>query len=96
MTGLRPEIAAMPRNTFVDSGGRAESGREKMATAWDAYFRFFPNYTIRVESVLGDRSLVAVFGSAAGTFNGKRGCVPANRIEMPAAWRAVVELSRSS
>jgi hypothetical protein len=31
-----------------------------------------------------------VFGLAAGTYNGKRGLVPANRIEMPAAWQAVV------
>ena len=31
------------------------------------------------------------FGSASGTYNGKRGLVPGNRIEMPAAWRAVVE-----
>jgi hypothetical protein len=51
----------------------------------------FPDYTIRVESILADRGLVAVFGSAAGTYKGKRGCVPENRIEMPAAWRAVVE-----
>ena len=78
-------------HTFVDSAGRVESGRENMAAGWDAYFRMFPDYTIRVESILGDRGLVAVFGSAAGTYKGKRGCVPENRIEMPAAWRAVVE-----
>jgi len=34
---------------------------------------------------------VAAFGSAAGTYNGKRGLVPENRIEMPAAWKAIVE-----
>ena len=51
----------------------------------------FPDYKIRIESVLGDKALVAVFGSAFGTYNGKRGLVPENRIEMPAAWKAVVE-----
>jgi hypothetical protein len=62
-----------------------------MVAGWHAYFGMFPDYTILVESILGDRGLVAVFGSAAGTYKGKRGCVPENRIEMPAAWRAVVE-----
>jgi limonene-1,2-epoxide hydrolase len=78
-------------HTFVDSAGRIESGRETMTAGWDAYFRMFPDYAIRIESILGDSELVAVFGFAAGTYKGKRGCVPANRIEMPAAWRAVVE-----
>ncbi len=78
-------------HAFVDSMGRVESGRERMTACWEAYFRIFPDYTIRVESILEDKGCVAVFGSAAGTYNGKRGCVPENRIEMPAAWRAVVE-----
>jgi ketosteroid isomerase-like protein len=78
-------------HTFVDSAGRVESGRENMTAGWDEYFRMFPDYTILVESILGDRALVAVFGSASGTYNGKRGLVPENRIEMPAACRAVVE-----
>lgn len=88
-----PEISDLMTDdhTFVDSAGRVESRREKMAAGWDAYFQMFPDYTIRVESILCDRALVAVFGSAAGTYKGKRGCVPENRIEMPAAWRAVVE-----
>lgn len=51
----------------------------------------FPDYEIRVENMLRDGSLVAVFGSACGTYNGKRGLVSANRIEMPAAWKAIVE-----
>ena len=36
-------------------------------------------------------AVVAVFGSAYGTFSGRRGPVPENRIEMPAAWKAVEE-----
>jgi hypothetical protein len=78
-------------HTFVDSAGRIESGREKMTAGWEEYFRMFPDYKILVESILGNRALVAVFGSASGTYNGKRGFVPENRIEMPAAWKAVVE-----
>jgi limonene-1,2-epoxide hydrolase len=77
-------------HTFIDSGGRTESGREHMTAGWEGYFRMFPDYEIQVESILGDKALVAVFGSASGTYNGKRGLVPENRIEMPAAWKAIV------
>lgn len=78
-------------HTFLDSRGTVESGREKMAAGWRTYLRMFPDYTIRVEAIVGQGELVAVFGSASGTYNGKRGLVPENKIEMPAAWRAVVQ-----
>jgi len=87
------EIAALMTedHTFVDSGGSTQSGRENMTAGWKEYFRMFPDYQIRVESILQDKALVAVFGSASGTYNGKRGLVPENRIKMPAAWKALVE-----
>ena len=78
-------------HTFVDSGGRVESGRENMTAGWKAYFRMFPDYKIEIQSMLQDRGLIAVFGFASGTYNGKRGLVPENKIEMPAAWKVVVE-----
>lgn len=77
-------------HTFVDSGGGSQSGRENMTAGWKEYFRMFPDYRIQIENILADKGLVAVFGSASATYNGKRGLVPENRIEMPAAWRAVV------
>ena len=77
-------------HTFVDSAGNIESGREKMTAGWAEYFRMFPDYEIQIESILGDKIFVAVFGSASGTYNGKRGLVPENRIKMPAAWKAIV------
>jgi ketosteroid isomerase-like protein len=78
-------------HSFVDSRGRIQSGRENMTAGWEEYFGMFPDYRIQVESILADQALVAVLGSASGTYNGKRGPVPENRIEMPAAWKAVVE-----
>lgn len=88
-----PEISDLMTedHTFVDSRGTVESGRQKMTAGWREYFRMFPDYTIHVETILADHDLVAVFGSASGTYNGKRGPVLENRIEMPAAWRAVVQ-----
>lgn len=78
-------------HTFIDSAGTTVSGREKMVAGWGEYLRMFPDYEINVESILAEKNLVAAFGSASGTYNGKRGLVPENRIEMPAAWRAIVE-----
>jgi len=86
LSGLMTEDHA-----FVDSGGRIQSGRENMTAGWKDYFRMFPDYEIRVERLLGDQNLVAVFGSASGTYNGKHGLVAENRITMPAAWKALVE-----
>lgn len=77
-------------HTFVDSRGKTETGRDKMTDGWVWYFRMFPDFRIEIQNILQDRDLVAVFGSASGTYNGKRGLVPENRIEMPAAWKAIV------
>ena len=90
------EIAALMTDdhTFLDSRGGVSSGRDKMVASWEQYFRMFPDYRIQVESLLADNAVVAVFGRASGTYNGKRGLVPQNRIEMPAAWKAVVEDDR--
>jgi limonene-1,2-epoxide hydrolase len=75
---------------FIDSAGRAVSGRVRMTAGWRAYFAMFPDFEIQIESVMADAERVAVFGRTCGTYNGKRGLVVENRIEMPAAWRAVV------
>jgi len=78
-------------HTFVDSGGKVESGCDNMTKGWNEYFCMFTDYRIEVRNILKDGNLVAIFGSATGTYNGKRGLVKENRIEMPAAWRAIVE-----
>jgi ketosteroid isomerase-like protein len=88
-----PAIAALMTedHVFVDSRGSVVSGRREMTAGWTDYFRLFPDYTVDVETLLAEGEVVAVFGSASGTYNGQRGLVPENRIEMPAAWRAVVQ-----
>ena len=78
-------------HTFIDSGGTVESGRDTMTKGWQKYLQMFPDYKVEIESVLQEGDLVAAFGSASGTYNGRRGLVPENKIEMPAAWRAIVE-----
>jgi limonene-1,2-epoxide hydrolase len=86
------EISALMTedHTFAGSDGSIQSGRQNMTAGWREYFRMFPDYEIHVEKMLADKGLVAVFGSASGTYNGKRGLVPENRIVMSAAWKAIV------
>ena len=62
-----------------------------MTKGWSEYFRTFPDYRVDVQCMLDDGNLVAAFGAAFGTYNGKRGLVSENRIEMPAAWKAIAE-----
>ena len=78
-------------HTFIDSTGAPHVGRDTMTEGWKGYFAMFPDYEIQIERLLADKAVVAVFGSAAGTYNGKRGLAAENRIAMPAAWRALIE-----
>jgi len=80
--------------TFVDSRGAANTGRRNALAGWRHYFRMFPDYEIRVDHVAEGAGFAALFGSARGTYNGRRGLVPGNRIRMPAAWRAVAKDGR--
>jgi ketosteroid isomerase-like protein len=81
-------------HSLVDSGGSVESGRARVTDGWKTFFSLFPDYRVEAERFLQDGPTVAIFGSASGTYNGKRGLVPENKIAMPAAWKAVVEKGR--
>jgi len=78
-------------HTFIDSTGKIDSGRENMKSGWEQYFQMFPDYRVIVHHILCEGNIVAAFGMVSGTYNGNRGLVPENRIEMPAAWKAIVE-----
>jgi ketosteroid isomerase-like protein len=77
-------------HVFVDPQDRSVSGRDTTLAAWVAYFGMFPDYTIEADTFIANRSTVAIFGHAYGTFRGKHGAVPEARITMPAAWKATV------
>lgn len=74
---------------FVDALGHAVHGRERMRQAWTAYFSWFPDYRIEVRGLLASGAVVAVFGTASGTYAGSED-TEAGRWSIPAAWRAVV------
>ena len=76
---------------FIDAAGRKEEGRENMIRGWKTYFEMFPDYKIEIEYIIQGKEIIGAFGTATGTYKGKRGLVPQNIIKMPAAWRAIIK-----
>jgi len=79
---------------FVDGLGLEVRGRERMAEGWRGYFAWFPDYSIKVDHTSSDRNVVALLGTAQGTYC-VNGCTPAeNHRQIPAAWKAVIRNER--
>jgi ketosteroid isomerase-like protein len=81
-------------HAFIDSGGTVTTGVNVMKDGWRDFFEMFPDYRNEFSGYLQNGDTVMAFGRASGTYNGKRGLVPENRITMPAAWRAIVQHGR--
>src|ERR1700674_3461237 len=79
---------------FVDSLGRAMHGRESMRGAWEAYFRWFPDYRVVVEQMAFRDGVVLACGVAAGTYGAGGSPRAEDAWSAPAAWRAVVRDGR--
>lgn len=84
------EISA-PDLRFVDALGKEYPlGRE----GWEAYFSDFPDYRIEVTTIQSDGTMVAIFGTASGSFRGYGTGVPGAAWRVPAAWRAIVRAGK--
>src|SRR3984893_10802808 len=83
-----------PDHVFVDALNATFRGANQMRQGWKAYFSMFPDYAIEVRDELDRGNVVAMFGTARGTFavNGK--LARENFWEIPAAWKAVVKEGR--
>src|SRR5690349_16445445 len=57
-----------PDGEFIDSLGNRIQGREKLRAAWAGYFKMVPDYSISHSEIFAEGNIVAVFGSAQGTF----------------------------
>jgi predicted ester cyclase len=79
---------SVPKVRFVDAAG---GHHDLTPEAWAAYFGDFPDYRIDVERMLSDGSIVAVFGSASGSYRGQTEAVPGAAWKFPAAWLATVQ-----
>jgi uncharacterized protein (TIGR02246 family) len=80
-----------PGHRFIDALGQVVEGREKMRAAWKGYFGMVPDYTIAIEEVHVDGSVVVMLGEVGGTYAPDGKMQPENRWKMPAALRAHVE-----
>lgn len=90
-------VALMTKDhCFVDGLGQVVSGREQMKNGWIGYFRWFPDYSIKLDQSLSKDNVVALFGSAQGTYAVHGKLSPANHWEIPTAWKAVVHGRRVS
>jgi ketosteroid isomerase-like protein len=83
--------ALMAENhVFVDSDGSRVAGREAMRAGWAKYLEWFPDYHIAREEMLSQGDVVAIFGTARGTYAGDGRQAERKPWEIPAAWKAVV------
>jgi uncharacterized protein (TIGR02246 family) len=79
---------------FVDGLGQEMRGREQMERGWRGYFAWFPDYSIKVNNALSDGNVVALFGTAQGTYSVDSKRLAENHWEIPAAWKAVIRNQR--
>ena len=79
---------------FVDGLGQEVQGRESMEKGWRSYFAWFPDYLIKVDDTLSDGNVVALLGTAQGTYAVKVSASAENHWEIPAAWKAVIRDQR--
>jgi ketosteroid isomerase-like protein len=79
-----------PDSVLIDSMGNRTEGASKLLSAWTGYFKMVPDYTISHSEILASGELVAVFGSAKGTFTKDGNLRKEDYWETPAAWRAIV------
>jgi len=77
-------------HVFVDALGARVQGRENMRKAWTGYFGMIPDYKVSHEEVLQQGNIVAVFGTARGTYAPEGRMKRENFWEIPAAWKAIV------
>ena len=81
---------------FIDGLGQEVRGREPMEQGWLGYFAWFPDYSIQVDDALSRGDVVALFGTAQGTYAVKGNLLAEAHWEIPAAWKAVVRDGRVS
>jgi len=81
---------------FVDGLGQEVRGRKRMEQGWLGYLAWFPDYPIKVDDAFSDGNVVALFGTAQGTYARKGSLHAETHWEIPAAWKAVVRDERVS
>jgi limonene-1,2-epoxide hydrolase len=78
----------------IDACDNHLSGRATVCAAWKQYFAMIPDYWVKVDIVLHQDHIVALFGRAGGTYatNGSPG--HGGRWDIPTAWQAEIRDTR--
>src|SRR5271170_2505281 len=80
-----------PDGILIDSLGNRIEGVAKLRSAWESYFKMVPDYTVSHSEVFANGDIVALFGSAQGTFSKEGNLRKEDFWKTPAAWRAMVK-----
>lgn len=75
---------------FVDAGGRVTTGRDAVRETWHKYFAMVPDYRVEVQDVFTSGAVVALIGTASGTYSRDGSLRPEDAWSTPAAFRAHV------
>jgi ketosteroid isomerase-like protein len=81
-------------HAFVDALDNRAVGRSTMQSGWQAYFSMVPDYWIKVDTVLQEGCVVALFGQAGGSYSSSGGDSAKRLWHVPAAWLAEVDGDR--
>ena len=79
---------------FADALGQEIRGIRHFEKGWEAYFTWFPDYSIQVDDVFSHGPVAGLFGSAQGTYSVGGKLLPENRWKIPASWKALVRGER--
>jgi ketosteroid isomerase-like protein len=76
-------------HVFTDSLGSELSGLSALEKGWGGYFSLFPDYSIEIQSVASEGSLILACGFASATH------IPTGIAwRIPSAWRAKISRER--
>ena len=75
-------------HVFIDALANQVAGRDAMRSGWEQYFALVPDYWIKVDRTFQNDRVVALFGTAGGTYAGGSSGGQTGRWEVPAAWLA--------
>ncbi len=79
------------QHRFIDGMGTAFEGRETLRRGWTKYFQMVPDYTVAVDETFCDGPVVAMLGTAQGTYAPHGEVKPENHWTTPTAFRAFIQ-----
>lgn len=81
---------------FIDPNGKKVSGNMLMLAGWAAYFLWFPDYKIEIETIVSLGETILATGYASGTYKGIKNKENSNYWRIPIAWKAIVRDNKIS